>query len=114
MAGADSFVADLRRTANALSHRIDRYMVMALEMPHIDAAARGVAADNRGVADMMIETASAEVGLVAQANGNYQLALYRRAENRMIRIDVDAALAWAICGAMRAPVTAIELPAGGS
>ncbi len=61
---------------------------------------------------MVIETASAEVGLLAQADGNYQLALYRRADNRMIRIDVDAALAWAICGAMRAPVTAMEMPAG--
>lgn len=60
---------------------------------------------------MRIETASAEVGLLARANGSYQLALYQRTDNKLIKIDVDVALAWAICGAMRAPVTSAELPA---
>lgn len=60
---------------------------------------------------MKIETATAEVGVLANANGTYQVALYRRSENRLVKIDVDAALAWAICGALRAPVISAELPA---
>lgn len=102
----------LRRGANGSSHRRAERLAKSPGFPHVAEAAQGAAADNRGVADMVIETASAEVGLVAQADGHYQLALYQRADNRMIRIDVDAALAWAICGAMRAPVTAAEISTG--
>ena len=64
-----------------------------------------------GGEDMIIETAMAEVGLIAQANGNYQLALYRRADNHMIKIEVDPVVAWAICGAIRTPITSALLAA---
>lgn len=62
---------------------------------------------------MKINTDMTEIGLVARASGGYELALYRRAGDRLIRFEVDAALAWAISGTLGAPITAEELaPAG--
>lgn len=61
---------------------------------------------------MKIATGQTEVGLVARADGRYELALYRRASARLVRFEVDAKLAWAIAGTLGAPVTA-EVPGDG-
>ena len=54
---------------------------------------------------MKITTGQAEVGLLIRSDGTYELALYRRSANKLIRFPVDAALAWAISGAVGAPIT---------
>ena len=58
---------------------------------------------------MKITTGTTEIGLVAREDGTYELALYRRSKNRLIRFKVDAALAWAISGTLNAPITAEEI-----
>lgn len=55
---------------------------------------------------MKITTERTEIGLVARADGRYELALYRRDAKRLIRFEVDAKLAWAIAGTLGAPITA--------
>lgn len=60
---------------------------------------------------MKITTGTTEIGLLARGDGSYELALYRRASNRLVRFEVDPALAWAISGALETPITAEELPA---
>lgn len=62
---------------------------------------------------MKITTELAEIGLLATADGIYELALYRRADNRMVRFAVDPALAWAISGAVHVPITAAPLVEAG-
>ncbi len=62
---------------------------------------------------MKITTDLTEIGLLARENGAYELALYQRSVNRLIRFEVDAALAWAISGTLGAPITAEELAAAG-
>jgi hypothetical protein len=58
---------------------------------------------------MRITTGATEVGLLARANGRYEVALYHRSKDRLIRFDIDPALAWAISAALDAPITAEEL-----
>jgi hypothetical protein len=62
-----------------------------------------------GLMAMRITTGATEVGLLARADGRYEVALYHRSNNRLIRFDIDPALAWAISGALGAPITAEEL-----
>jgi len=50
-----------------------------------------------------------EIGLVAHGDGGYELALYRRADNQLIRFGIDPALAWAISGTLKAPIVAEPL-----
>lgn len=62
---------------------------------------------------MKITTDLTEIGLVARKNGSYELALYRRSSNRLIRFEVDATLAWAISGTLGAPITSEALATAG-
>lgn len=62
---------------------------------------------------MKIDTDLAEIGLMVREDGSYELALYRRSSNRLIRFEVDPALAWAISGALGAPITAETLAVAG-
>lgn len=57
---------------------------------------------------MKMETRLAEVGVIMRRDGSYELALYRRTGSRRIRFKVDASLAWAVMGAINAPITAEE------
>ena len=61
---------------------------------------------DRGLAGMIITTDKAEVGIVLRSDGIYELALYRRCENRLIRFAIDPVLAWAVGAALNAPITA--------
>jgi hypothetical protein len=55
---------------------------------------------------MIITTDTTEIGLVLRKDGTYELALYHRTANRLLRFAVDPALAWAISRTTKAPVTA--------
>lgn len=55
---------------------------------------------------MIITTDVTEVGMVLREDGLYELALYRRSANQLIRFPIDPALAWAIGAGLNIPITA--------
>jgi hypothetical protein len=60
---------------------------------------------------MIITTDTTEVGLCLRKDGTYELALYNRPANRLIRFPVDPALAWAIGASAKVPLTAEPMDA---